>query len=713
MSELQYQIIHSIPGRVRLRLHEIYLDASLAAGLENLLSSQEGVCAASANADCASVTISFDSQQFDPLPWLSALELSSVKRIEQLNHVPAALPAPLAALKHGTFAFEALMPPKVQCLLGAVSLALTFLQPPLFLTRTALSLCLLPIINRALQTLLDERRLSGDALDSATCVLFLMEGSFLPAALTSFLIGLGELMRDRVTLACQQMISHQLALSKKSAWLVQGDHRVRVPLSELHPGDRVVVYPGELIATAGTVVAGAGTVVPSSLQQEFVPKDVGVGDSVVADTLLTFGKLYIEYKPILLLKQVDHIHEKQKRRWFQRTRLHKFALRAAHDRVWPTIAGAALMLVATRSLHRAAEILCFDFVTGVRIAIPTALLSSMYRAGKHGIIMRNASALESLSEVDVILFASSGTLTQMKPFVTDVFACNGFSVNETARLSAAVLARYNYLGAHSIYSYAHTQSIAVPARSASNIIPGLGVAGEVEGHSVLVGSTRLMQMRKIDLSSAHDYLAECMHKGDLRICVAIDDELAGIVAYQDPVREEAADVVGELKELGLNELAVMTSGRQDTARRLADSVGINTVHARTLPEDMAQIVKDYQSRGHKVAVVGDDMADSLALDQADVAVTLSHGADVARYRADVVLTAEGLTGLAKGIRIARDGMALAKQNLVVVSVPNWLGLSVSVINQSGYLTDTLLNNGSVIIGAANGFRPLLDPGEPT
>src|SRR5262249_52743923 len=158
------------------------------------------------------------------------------------------------------------------------------------------------------------------------------------------------------------------------------------------------------------------------------------------------------------------------------------------------------------------------------------------------------------SEIDAVIFARSGTLTQLKPFVTEIYVCDGYSLEQVTRLAAAVQQRYNTLGAYAIYSYANMQSIPVPERTTSSIFPGLGVTGEVDGQSVMVGSTRFMESRGIDLSAAQEFLDKCVQTGDSRICVVLGSKLAGIIAYQDPVRPDAKEVVDTLHALGISEV---------------------------------------------------------------------------------------------------------------------------------------------------------------
>jgi len=517
---MKYQVLHQLNGRIRVRVSALRHDSALAHGLAELARSQNGVLGVSSNSDSASFCLNYDSERFDPIAWLKQTQLEHVVRMTPSSRRP--LPAGLVAVQRATYYFESRVPPKLQLLLGTISLALSIAEAPIFICRIVLGASLVPILNRAVQTLLDERRLGADALDGASGLLLLREGGFFPASVMVSLVGLGELIRDILTANCQHLIAHQLALSRRSAWVMRGKRRTRVPVQELKPSDKLVVFEGELIAFGGTVLDGEGTVVPANPRADFEPQIVRVGDKVSEGTVLIDGTLYIRFEECLLPKTKDPVLEKEKRRWLQRTKLHRYALRNGYRRVGPVLSFAALLFLLTNNLQRAMAFIYFDFITGIKIAVPTAVLASMFRAGKQGVVIRSASALERMAEVDTIVFARSGTLTALKPVVTESFVAVGFEFVQVMRLAAAVEQKFNHLGAYAIYRYANLHTIPVPERSSSNILGGLGVSGFVEGKEVLVGSTRLMGTEQIDISAAVDFLRRAHDRGDSRVCVAID-----------------------------------------------------------------------------------------------------------------------------------------------------------------------------------------------
>jgi P-type E1-E2 ATPase len=711
-SSTNVQIMHALAGRIRVRLDRIHQDRPLANGLEKLLLAQHGVLAVRANVTCSSLVIEFEPGKFDPLPFLHAVDWHHVHRLENKSEALAPPPG-LRKLMQATFAFEEFVQPKAQFALAGAGLVASVCGAPAVVTGTIISFAIAPILNRAIQSLLHERRLSADFLDGLTCVILIRGGSYFPAALMSSLISAGELIRDQLTQRCRKMIAHQLALSKRSAWLVKGNRRVRVPVIELHHGDLIVVYPGELIPCTGTVTKGKGRVVSALPDSAFAARDLGAGDHVDPDTILLDGKLYVQAQRIQKHESRNLIQEKQKTRWLQRTKLHRNALKAGHKAVIPVLGIAALFFALTRNLERSLSIITFDLITGIKITIPITVLSAMYRAGDSGVVMRNASVLESLAEVDTVVFARSGVLTSNMPIVTDLFVVEGFSRDQVTSYAAAIEQQYDHIAAYAIYSCVKEHQIKIPERTNSSLINGLGLKGEVDGHTVIVGRTKLLEMENIDLEPAKKFLAECEKRGDFRVCVAIDSKLAAVIAYTEPLRPEVAATIARLKELGVKEIAMMTGGSVNAAKALAKQAGIEKLYPRTLPEDQAKIVKDYRDRGCNVAVVGYDVDDALALEQANLAITLESGADVARHRADIVLASDNIRGLAAGIEIARSGMALAHQNLALVSTPNVFGFAMSLLRETDPVIATLMNNGSVMIGAANGLRPLLtgDDGE--
>ncbi len=720
-AQCQFEILHALPHRLRVRVAAIRYNPALAAALEHHLSHEKGVKLARANPHCQSLVIDYDPAIFNADAWLQELDLAKLPLVGHhkqhaepvhSGHLAVArLPKPLISLRRATFQFEKLVPAKGQFALGAASLAATVLELPAIVTGSIVMAATAPIVNRALQSLLLEKRVGADALDSVTCSLLIQNGNFFPAALMTSLIGLGEYMRHMITDKCQSMINHQLALTEKSAWLIKGHQKLRVPIKDLSPGDCIAIYPGEIVPAPGRIISGKATVVAACPDTDYAPRCVTVGEELDSDLLLVDGKVYLRYDAASEKSDTNHLHERHRRRWLQHTKLHRNALKTGYRAVLPLVSLAGLTYGLTHSVERALSVMCFDFLTGVKIAIPTAVLSAMYSAGKKGIVVKNAGALETLAEIDTIVFARSGILTALNPTITEIKVLEGFDLEQVTLYAAAVERRYDNMAAYAIYNYPPAHKTPIPERSNSSHISGLGVEGTVEGHHVMVGRTRLMRERGIDLTAVGEFLDLCYKRGDSRACVAIDGKLAAIISFFDPVRSDVKEVVTALGELGVSEIAMITGVSVAAADALASKAGIKKVYAMTMPADQAQIIRQYKKQGKKVAVVGHDVDDMLALEQADLAVTLGNSSEAARLRADIVLTSETLSGLVDGIKIARAGMDVARQNIAIVTAPNFLGLGLATLGSENFLLATSLNNGSVILATTNGLKPSLSGGE--
>jgi Cu2+-exporting ATPase len=352
------------------------------------------------------------------------------------------------------------------------------------------------------------------------------------------------------------------------------------------------------------------------------------------------------------------------------------------------------------------SMLIFDFSTGIRIAAPTAVLSSMHRAGRRGILIKNGAALERLSLVDAIIFDKTGTLTSGEPRISRVATFDGRSENEVMSYASAVEQRQHHPASRAIIKWASQQNLTVFERSDSQNLRGMGVKAIVEEHVVLVGSKRLMEVEKIDMSAVGKLELELAEQGESLAYVAIDQKLSALVAYKDQIRQEAALAITQLKRLGIKKLVMATGDGEQVASMIAHTAGITDVLSRAFPEQKAELVKQLKAAGYTVAVIGDGINDSPALAHADVALSLHGGTEAAQHGSDIILTDGDLRRLPEAIKISRSAMGLVRQNLSLAMVPNSAGLFLAAVGLVGPAGSTLLNNGSAIVAALNSLRPL-------
>ena len=567
---------------------------------------------------------------------------------------------------------------------------------------------------RAVNTFLLEGRLGVDALDGIAASLMAANGKFKEACFMTALISLGEYIRERTSQHCRKMVDDLLSLSGRSAWLVKGRKRVCVPVDQVKVGNLLVVYPGELIPVDGVITDGQAAIDQSKLTGEAMPVEVKTGDKVYAATVLLEGKIYIQCLSVGIDTKAGSILQSLKSAPIHETRIQNYAAQMADKLVLPIILGAAISFAFSRNLVKMMSILIFDFSTGIRIAAPTAILSSMYNAGRKGILVKNGAALERLTEVSAIIFDKTGTLTLGEPRVTQVIPLPGtiyggkksYTADEIIAMAAAVEQRHHHPASRAIVKYAAHKQIVIGERTESCQMSGMGVKAKIENKTIAVGSKRLMESEGVDVSQAISHEIAMNDAGESLAYVAIDGKLAAIIAYTDQVRLEAAQAIFELRKLGVRKIFMATGDGEIAAKKMAKVCGITEYIAGAFPEQKAELVKKLQSQGHTVAVIGDGINDSPALAHADVAFSLHGCTEAAREGADIVLTDGDLRRLPEAIRIARGAINLVKENLTLAIIPNGAGLGMAALGMVGPAGATLLNNGSAIVCALNSLRPL-------
>jgi len=705
--QIRYAVLHTLPGRVRLRVRELRDRPELAGRLTVLISSLKGVECVRLNRWCANLVITFDRQLITLGQILDLLDGGGVWTAEpEVVEEPVRTLAKQSWLSRVIFWIERFAPAAVQCALGAGAFLAACLEMPSLIVNGLLAAAVAPIAGRALSTAVSERRIGVDALDGIAAVLMITNGKLVAAGFMTALIGLGEFIRELTAQRCQKMIADLLGLAGRSAWLVRGKKRVCVPADQVQVGDTIVVYPGDMVPVDGIVISGEAAVNQASLTGESMPVEVSRGSRVFAATVVVEGKVYIKCEAAGRDTRAGLVVDMVRSAPIHETRVQNYAAVMADKLVLPVLLGACVCLAFTRNVTRAMSIVIFDFATGIRIAAPTAILASMQRAGHHGILIKSGGALERLAKVDAILFDKTGTLTAGEPHVTEVITMNGLATGRVLELAAAVEQRLHHPAARAIVRHAGHHELPHLDRARSVHMRGMGVRASVDGLSVLVGSRRLMESEKVDVRQAHSAESTVRARGESLAYVSVNGELAALIAYSDRLRPEVPEVIGTLRRRGVKEIVMVTGDNEGPARAVARSVGIADVMSGAFPEQKAELVRQLKDRGFTVAVVGDGINDSPALAHADVAISLHGGTDAAREHADVILTDDDLRRLPEAIDIARGAMRLVRQNLSLVAIPNSAGLVLAAAGLIGPAGATLLNNGSAIVAAINSLRPL-------
>ncbi|WP_013324223.1 heavy metal translocating P-type ATPase [Gloeothece verrucosa] len=706
---VSYRIVHEVAGRIRVRIPKIINDLDYCQALQALASLDEQITELKVKRSAGSVTFYYQPEK------LSVKESRAYcsELIELANH-PAIYQQRDEIIdecekSEQKISWSALRLPLAATVLALLNGPLGFTLPAL-VVRGVIAAAALPVVKRAWEGILEERKLNVDFLDLTAITIITAQSHFLTSCSMLLLIQLGETIRELTARSSKNQALDLLSSLAQSAWVERNGEKLQIPLEKLLPEDTVIVYPGEQIPVDGHILQGKALIDEQRLTGESMPVVKNQGEMVYASTLVREGQIYVlaerlgeetrAGQTLKMLKEVP-IHD---------TRMENYAAKLADNTVMPTILLGALVFAVTRNPARAASVLTIDFATGIRVSVPTTVMAALYGAARRGVVIRSGRALEQLAQVDAIVFDKTGTLTQGNIQVIGIKTASEQIVPErVVQLAAAAEKRITHPVAEAVIRYAKDNKIEVPSRGEWDFQVGLGIRAEIEGHDVLVGSERFLIKEGVNVEPLYEHNPELKENSYPLIYVASDGEVLGVLEYTDPLRKETPSVIKALREEMGAEIHILTGDIQQRAAAVAQILNIppSNTHAEAFPETKAQIVQSLHNEGYTVAFVGDGLNDSAALAYADVSISFAEGSDVARETADVVLMKNNLQGLVEAIAIARNAKQIIYQNAAIVGVPNLCGLALASTIGINPMTATMINNGSSVLAGMNGLRPVL------
>ena len=704
------QVVHTVPGRFRIRVPRLSQDSEYAHKLNWFVESISFVIGVRINPLAGSVIVHYDPMAAsDEMIWEAlalALKQTSTEEIPQ-----------------GAIATKTEFRPEINWLerlglpvasLGLAVIAQHLMLPiPSLLVGGVVALAAMPFILRTLETTLKEKRLDADILDAIWLTLYTVKGDYVAPALMVSLMESGEVLRDTTGRATERQVLNLWGGQDQYVRVEQNGQEQRILMSELQVGDRVVVYPGEHIPASGRVLRGTGLVDEHELTGESTLSYRSEGQVIHASTLLLEGKLCILVKragkdtrvglTVQLLQEAP-VHD---------TRVEDYAAKMANMAIAPTLILGGIIFLLTRDVSRALAPLHLDFSHGIRLSVPSTVLSALTYASRHGIYIRSGRALEVLSRLDVVAFDKTGTLTQGNAAIVEVRSTSSqIPTEDVLALAASVEQDNTHPVAQAIGNHAVDCGVSLFSYENRSYQIGLGIAATIGGQPVLVGSHRLMQQEGVDTEAIHCRYPDLKTSIYSLVYVAKNGILLGVISYTDPLRQEAANVLSQLQHQGLA-TAMVTGDNLRVAEDVGKTLGIapSQIHAETLPQGKVELIRKLHDQGKAVAFVGEGINDVAALAHADVSITLASSTDMARDTADVVLLDDDLQGIAHAIAIAQRAMAIIYQNTAIVAVPNISVVLAGIVLALDPVLGVVISNGSMILAELNSFRPLFDPGQ--
>ena len=557
---------------------------------------------------------------------------------------------------------------------------------------------------------LASRKIEVPVLDATAIGVSIARNNMNTAGSIMFLLGIGEILEEWTHKKSVDDLARSMSLNVGKVWLCQGEQDVLVSTSDVKEGDLVRVHMGNIIPFDGTVVSGEAMVNQASLTGESIPVQKNAEGIVYAGTVLEEGELVIRVDQTngssRYEKIVTMIEESEK----LKTSMESKASHLADKLVPYTLLGTGLTYALTRNATKALSVLMVDFSCALKLAMPISVLSAIREASLHNITVKGGKYLEAMAEADTIVFDKTGTLTKANPTVVDVVSFNGQDSDELLRIAACLEEHFPHSMAKAVVDAAAEKNLEhEEVHSEVEYIVAHGISSMIDGQKVVIGSHHFVfEDEKCTVDPEKMDTFNSLPPEYSHLYMAINNRLAAVIFIEDPLREEAAAVIQSLKMAGIGKVVMMTGDSDRTAKAIAKKAGIDEYYSEVLPEDKANFVEKEKAKGRKVIMIGDGINDSPALSAADIGVSISDGAEIAREIADVTIGADNLYEIVTLKALSNSLVKRIDKNYRFIVSFN---AGLIVLGVAGIIPPTmsaLLHNGSTLAIGMKSMENLLD-----
>ena len=557
---------------------------------------------------------------------------------------------------------------------------------------------------------LARRKIEVPVLDATAIGVSVLRGDMNSANSIMFLLGIGEILEEWTHKKSVEDLARSMSLNITKVWQLVEGKEVLVPSNTIVPGDEVVVHMGNVIPFDGVVTSGDAMVNQASLTGEPLPVHKTTGGYVYAGTVVEDGDLTLRVEKSAggtrFEKVVAMIEDSEKLKSSLEGKAEHLA-----DRLVPyTLAGTGLVYLLTRNVTKTLAVLMVDFSCALKLAMPISVLSAIREASHYQVTVKGGKYLEAMSEADTIVFDKTGTLTKAQPTVVDVIPFCEAGPDELLRIAACLEEHFPHSMAKAVVDAAAQKGLVhEEIHSKVEYIVAHGISSFVEGKKVVIGSAHfIFEDEKCVVPEGYQSRFDSLPEEYSHLYLAVDGKLCAVICIEDPLREEAAEVIQQLKKVGIKNVVMMTGDSNRTARAIAARVGVDRYFAEVLPEDKAHFVEKAKANGSKVIMIGDGINDSPALSAADVGIAISDGAEIAREIADVTVGADNLYQIVTLKQISNALMKRIHTNYrrIVAINAGLIVLGVAGVIQP--TTSALLHNSSTLVISLESMKNLLE-----
>lgn len=561
-----------------------------------------------------------------------------------------------------------------------------------------------PFVKEGLKSL-KNRKMDVALLDASAISVSIVTGQFADAANIMALLSLGEELEDYTLKKSRLNLKSSLALNVDQVLVKDGDKKVFKHLKEVEVGDLIYVSMGTTIPVDGEVVEGFGMVNESSFTGEAKAVEKNEKSSVFAGTVLEEGDLLVKSKKKYDDSRLNHIikliEDSEKNKSLAQIKAESMA----DSLVKYSFIGAGLTYLLTRNFIKAKSFLMVDYSCALKLTIPIAYMKAISQAGDENMLVKGGKYFESIAKADTIIFDKTGTLTKSEPEVKRVISFD-IDEDEALRIAACLEEHFPHSIARAVVKKAKEKNLNhEEMHSKPEYIMAHGIKSTIDGKVALIGSEHfILEDERIKISPDQGDLINSLKEEYSLLFMAFDNKLLAVLCIDDPIRKDAKETVSNLRKLGFTHIAMLTGDNENSARAVSKKLDLDFYKSQVLPEDKEEYIKKMKDMGRKVIMIGDGVNDSIALSQADVGISMSKGADLAKEISDVSIKTDSLKELVDLVKLSRSVDKRVRNDYEKIIAFNTLLIGLGL---GSFITNTqsaLLHNISTVAIASDNMK---------
>lgn len=560
-----------------------------------------------------------------------------------------------------------------------------------------------------------ERKLHVELLDGLSILISMIRGDFATAGSVMFLLKIGEILDEWTHKKSIDDLARCMSLNVDKVWVVDegdadGSRDRLVSIASIRQGDKIRLRMGTIVPLDGVVVEGEAMVNQASLTGEPIAVAKRPSTAIYAGTVVEEGSCIMAVSQASGQSRYDRIVSMIEASEQLKSTVENRAATLANKLVPYTLASSALAFLLTQNVARALSVLMVDFSCALKLAMPLAVLSAMREAVGYHITVKGGKFLETVAKVDTIVLDKTGTLTHATPVVADVISFGHHEKDEMLRIAACLEEHFPHSMANAVVRAAHSKSLQhEEMHSRVDYLVAHGIASQVDDQRVIIGSAHFVfEDEKCTIPPGEQARFDALDPQYSHLYLAIGGELAAVIYIADPLRDEARDVIEQLRKLGIRRTVMLTGDSERTAAAIAAQVGVDEYHSEVLPEDKANYVQAERDKGHTVLMLGDGINDAPAMSAASIGVAIDDGAAIAREVADITIAGQSLYELVILRRLSTALLNRIQSNYHFVIGFNGALIALGAAGLLPPATSALCHNASTIGVSLHSMTNLID-----